>query len=284
MLLVVGILAPTSVFGCNALVGLRDIEEVTAAEAGTSPDASAEAAVASDTGSGSDTSLDAPVDSPSDVQPDVVEAGCAVIPGLVAWWRGEGNANEEVNGFNGAWTDGTATYAAGKSGQAFSLNAAAGGGFVSVPHAAALSLVIPFTISVWINAPGDSFRVVDKLTNGVNDGYLLDLNTTRQPRFISGAAYMQAPAGLAADTWHHVVAVAASTTSRKIYVDGVVAGELTTALAGPSAPTVPLRFGANSDSTSRFPGLVDEVALFDRALTSAEVASIYSRGSESLCR
>lgn len=50
------------------------------------------------------------------------------------------------------------------------------------------------------------------------------------------------------------------------------------------SPTVPLRFGADSDGTSRFAGFVDEVALFERALTASEVASIFAQGGDSLCR
>jgi hypothetical protein len=280
------ILLPPAIVGCNALVDLRDIDEApsTSGGADATPDSPVVGNDAGDGGSPADASADVRADVSLDAGADA-DGGCAVIPGLVAWWRGEDDANDEVGGRNGTWTDGTPTYVAGKSGKAFSLNAGGGGGFVNIPHDPALSLAIPFTISVWVNSPGDNLRIVDKLTNGVNDGYLLDLNTTRQPRFISGAGYMQAPSGLVnANTWHHVVAVAATTTSRTVYVDGVVAVVQTLDLSGPVAPNVPLRFGANGDGTSRFPGLADEIALFNRALTPAEVVSIYARGSESLCR
>lgn len=283
-----------AVVACDGVLGITD---VTVAD-GTATDASADAlhhddaaksdgathdgGVARDGSVGTDASTDAGGD---DAAADAGhDAGCTVIPGLVAWWRGENDANDELGNSNGTWSGGSA-YVAGASGQAFSLNQG-GGSFVTIPDAPGLELQVPFSISAWVNLPvaNASLRMVDKLTNGVNDGYLLDVANNSQPRFIGGPSYMQSPGSLTPNTWHHVAAVFESLTSRWIYVDGAPSVQMTAAVAtGPSKPAVPLHFGANTDGTATYPGALDEVALYNRALTAAEVKSIYDRGSLSLC-
>ena len=80
------------------------------------------------------------------------------------------------------------------------------------------------------------------------------------------------------DQWHHVVAVRAGDTwtDLRLYVDGeqVVLNDRTdlgeswsTALSG--------RIGAQSTTTSGFRGLLDEVAIWDRALTNAESLALF---------
>src|SRR5262249_24109805 len=68
-------------------------------------------------------------------------------PGLVSWWRGEGNAIDAVGGNNGTLVGGV-TYAAGKVGQAFSFN---GTDQVQVPSAANLNLTSALTLEAWID-------------------------------------------------------------------------------------------------------------------------------------
>lgn len=48
----------------------------------------------------------------------------------------------------------------------------------------------------------------------------------------------------------------------------------------------PLKVGADSQSPSLFPfeGLIDELAIYDRVLTSAEIASIFQAGSAGKCK
>src|SRR4051794_20668269 len=80
-------------------------------------------------------------------------AGAACIPpppGLVSWWRGEGNALDSVDGNNGTLLDGT-TFVAGEVGQGFSFATTNGG--VRMPASANLNVGTNagFTIEGWIN-------------------------------------------------------------------------------------------------------------------------------------
>src|SRR5262249_12080197 len=70
------------------------------------------------------------------------------LPGLVAWYPGEGNANNAIAGNNGALSGGIA-FVPGKVGQAFSFN-----GLDSYVQVAASSAIETQTISVeaWVNS------------------------------------------------------------------------------------------------------------------------------------
>ena len=74
--------------------------------------------------------------------------------------------------------------------------------------------------------------------------------------------------------WHHVVATYDGTSS-KLYVDGSLEGQV--AIAGTITPsTAPLAIGRNGiQDTDRFRGSIDDVRIYDRALSAAEVAILH---------
>ncbi len=74
----------------------------------------------------------------------------AAPPGLVGWWRGEGNADDALGANNGTAANGLG-YSAGEVGQAFNLDGV--DDEVQVPASASLS-VQSLTMEAWIN-PAD---------------------------------------------------------------------------------------------------------------------------------
>jgi hypothetical protein len=88
--------------------------------------------------------------------------------------------------------------------------------------------------------------------------------------------------------WHHVVCVRTGITSL-VYVDGNLDGSGTT-FTGQVADvsnTAMLRAGQNTcqccDGTRAFDGNLDEISLFNRALSADEVQSIFQAGSAGKC-
>lgn len=79
------------------------------------------------------------------------------------------------------------------------------------------------------------------------------------------------------NTWYHVMCTADGTTLRQ-YVNGV---ETATVAAGAiSNPSNVLRIGNGSDVTTRYlNGIVDDVRIYNRTLTAAEVKTIYKQRS-----
>lgn len=76
--------------------------------------------------------------------------------------------------------------------------------------------------------------------------------------------------------WHHVVLTYDGTNAR-LYTDGVLQATLATAFS--PATSVAFTIGANSSLTENFHGNVDELAVFNYALTAQQISGFYQAGS-----
>ena len=82
-------------------------------------------------------------------------------------------------------------------------------------------------------------------------------------------------------TWTHVAATFDATTI-KVYINGVEVG--IKAFAFPLVdsafdPAFPMLIGTDTTNNRWFDGLIDEVSLYNRALTGAEILAIFNAGS-----
>jgi hypothetical protein len=223
---------------------------------------------------GGSTLVDAPIPFP-----DNGVAGSLDMTSNAVLYHFDGNANDTSGNAQNGTEIGSPTYAAGLMGQALSLNGVSQ--YIEVPDSPTTKITGNISISVWVNMTltGDTFqRVVDKsTTSSGSGGYALYINTDGQPRFaLSGVQTTGAATGLiTAGTWHHVVATYDGTFAL-LYVDGVRV-ETSTALPNPGSSTAPLVIGAASWTAARdFNGLMEELAIWSRALTHGEIYQIYS--------
>lgn len=100
----------------------------------------------------------------------------------------------------------------------------------SGPDAASLALAPDadlssgLTLECWVKPaklPGNGARLLDKITPGGSDGFLLDTFPGNSLRFICGERMLQHPEAVPADQWTHVVAVAdPSAGGCRLYVNG----------------------------------------------------------------
>ncbi len=90
---------------------------------------------------------------------------------------------------------------------------------------------------------------------------------------------------LSTGTWAHV-AVVYNGTDIRIYVDGALSENGSdnpkTYSSGIYNGTADVRVGGRDGSSNYFDGLMDEVAIFDRALSAEEIADIYNYGIRDL--
>jgi Concanavalin A-like lectin/glucanases superfamily len=136
-----------------------------------------------------------------------------------------------------------------------------------------------FNLSTLPDSAGRIFALVAK-SQGGND-LDMQINTDNTLRFYtdggSSTAYTFSPA-LATSTWYHFAVTFddAGGGFRRLYVNGVfVAGQTGQAAHGTSGNE--LSIGESLVFTNRhFAGLIDEVAVFDRALTTTEIGNIYA--------
>jgi hypothetical protein len=109
----------------------------------------------------------------------------------------------------------------------------------------------------------------------------IGFGTTGLKNEISNQVDMCGNTSVADGQWHHIVALYDG-ASKAIYVDGVL-DAYTNAWGTVSANNYPVRIGENAEVTGRqFNGTIDEVALFSRALSAAEIQELYRRGTSTV--
>jgi hypothetical protein len=182
-------------------------------------------------------------------------------------------------------TDNGATYgASGRFNSALSFDGL--NSYVDCGNSASLRLNSGGTIEAWIYPLSDGEnhfgRIVDKSVNSTagGSGYEFDIEATNNLGLnINGqAADLHTTSGvLTLDAWNHVVATFDGAHWR-IYSNGVeVANNSSTILPPNVAATV--RIGNRAGYTDRtFNGSIDEVAIYNRALSATEIADHYKRG------
>ncbi len=78
------------------------------------------------------------------------------------------------------------------------------------------------------------------------------------------------------NNWHHIAATCSASGSIKLYKDGSRILSATAPQTNSNSSSNTFKIGANSDTTLPFGGYLDEVAIFNRELTSTEVSNIIS--------
>jgi hypothetical protein len=146
----------------------------------------------------------------------------------------------------------------------------------------ALSGTTDFALEAWVNTTSTAYGMVlqQRYQQGYNGEYEFGVNADGTLSFMiyGGGGYQFSfnstnTALLVNDgNWHHVVAVR-SGTSGLLYVDGSLVGSATGPVA-PLDPTFEVGIGADlRDFVSYFAGAICEVAIYNHALTSAQVAT-----------
>jgi len=152
------------------------------------------------------------------------------------------------------------------------------------------------TFSVWLKTSVTGTQVVLGTRNVNTNGWVIqiELNTILFYNVLGGAnkGIYTTAANLTDGDWHHLVIVRAGTGNNKIYVNGV-SQTLNTTTFGDENLTDPqssldLLIGAGYNTGGVlyrfFDGLIDEVAIWDTALTSTQVSEIYNATGTNLTK
>ena len=209
------------------------------------------------------------------------------VSGVVSWWAAEGNA-ADIQGTNEGALVGDASFAPGKVGQAFSFDG--NGDAVTVPHSGSLDLSSAITIEAWVKVDsftkdwqaivtkGDSAWRLHRFGDSNNVAFGTSGLTTG-----NGGPDLAGATDVADGQWHHVVGTYDGTT-KALYVDGALDAS-TTASGLISTNAYPVMIGENAELHGRhFDGLIDEVVLYDRALSAEEVEAAFNAGGSGKCR
>lgn len=213
----------------------------------------------------------------------------APVSGLIGWWKGENNANDSAGGNNGALRNG-ASFGPGRVGQAFEFTPGANQ-FVEIPDAPNQNPANAFTIETWVYVSANPSTDLGVITSKQNPSALqYQLETYLVPGRLSFRTVISVPAGLVyfygnttvqLNTWYHV-AMTYDNAMLKLYVNGTLDGSA--AATGPITPIgEPMRIGGVGTGPWDFAGKVDELSLYDRALSASEIQGIIAAGSGGKC-
>lgn len=219
---------------------------------------------------------------------------CAPPPNdIVSWWRAENDATDYVDDNHGVLMNG-ATFASGRVGQAFNLDGV--NDFVRVPDSSLWAFgASPFTVALWVNF--DSIRggapnmipnvfVAQDEGGGNTNKWMLYRSSSGLTWHINGPAigpvFLAAPFSPTTGNWYHV-GLTRSGNLHTFFVNGAVIGTVNDSRAIPNV-AYDLTIGqAEGYSGSYFDGRIDELSIFQRALSQAEMLSIFLAGSSGMC-
>ena len=197
--------------------------------------------------------------------------------GLVGWWRGNGDANDSSgNGPDGTLVSGVG-FTNGVYGEAFSF--VGNPNRVVVPDSVDFALTNSLSIGAWVYQTANSWGVVSRAGNQpYSNVYSLGSNDAGQFGFfinsLSASDGVYAP--ITYNQWTQVTGTLdGNTGDMRLYINGVLAAQkFTTVRPGILNPGLSPTLGIGNDpSSGGFPfiGLVEEVVLYSRALTTNEV-------------
>jgi hypothetical protein len=204
--------------------------------------------------------------------------------GPVGWWKfdegtGTNIFDSSTNGNNGfleggslssCWIEGILSNALQFGGVTTN--------WVTIPYNASLVPTQAFTLTAWVKPPTNNEFDIENWDDSYNGNYLLEV-------FPYGASFSLSSTGgfiayppypyvvnWVTNTWHHFAGVYTGTNAI-LYVDGSEAGTMTVTGGITPVPN-PLIFGWPDPLYDQ--GSADDIRLYDRALSSNEVAALFN--------
>jgi hypothetical protein len=152
-----------------------------------------------------------------------------------------------------------------------------GSAYGSVAENSSLEMTNQLTVSFWLDPNANTNHdpsVIEKLY----DWDVKLSGSKRFPQFTShGGGYATLNYSLPLNTWHHIV-FTFNSGAVKGYVDGAPVGFLTNTFTGGSLPqwAYGLSIGTDSSKSNYLIGTLDDVRVYNRALSAADVAALYA--------
>jgi hypothetical protein len=224
-------------------------------------------------------------------------------PGMIAWWPGDANAHDIVAGNHGTMLNG-ATFGPGLVGPAFQLDGI--NDFVNVPHDEGLNVGTgDFTVDLWVNFSSTAGEqvLIEKYVEVTLDpqpwpernGWCLTKLADNRILFVGSPAFhnreFTVPI-IPTQTWV-LVALTRSGSTLTLYWNGQLLQSVDYAVTDLSSD-VSLKLGhrgspedtpGSTDPRGFYlNGLIDEVELYDRALTPTEIAELFATGNHGKCK
>jgi Concanavalin A-like lectin/glucanases superfamily len=228
-------------------------------------------------------------DLPPDLAADLAPEGPGTtLPTPVAYWRldsAPGNATPDDLGRNGGRLINGATVTAMAAPLTFgnpgAVALAGNGDYVSLGVLGLPGLNSPKSVSVWFFTGEDvssiqrkNIMTIENLTAGQSIHLGLEYGAVAVWRWTSASASIAAPTRATLQQWHHI-GYTFNGQQHVLYLDGASVGSIGFDLNAVATTEVYLGLYHPTDGSSeRFSGRIDDVRIYDRALTAAQIAAL----------
>lgn len=216
------------------------------------------------------------------INPSVRPGLCINAPEtMIGWWKMNNSITDDsVSASVGSATN--ITVAVGQNGQANQAYAFDGStSFLQIPSNSTLSTSMQ-TVSLWVNtSPATGTRVFAATRGGASSGWLLaNVNSAITLDCGTSSNRYSSNTSLTANTWMLLTGVCAQDGTVALYINGVAAGAGTTVNRASMASSTNLVIGRDSYTPQYYTaGSFDDVRVYKRALTAAEVQDLYTQGA-----
>ena len=207
--------------------------------------------------------------------------GAGVSPsGMVNWWPADGTPVDIYGGLIGTPRGGF-SYAAGETGQGFHFD-----GSTAVVNLTATNIPVPWTACMWVyrqNTPQTSAALLADNTYSLK---LEQYSNTFNVGFtqLGVADYVFSPAySVPVNTWTHLAFVGTS-SGVSLYANGVLKASLPNSIPLPRTYIGAAYVTSPGKYIDFMLGTLDEIMLFNRALSVPEIGSIYNAGGAGLVK
>ena len=221
------------------------------------------------------------------------QIGCVTPPAnLVSWWPGDSNALDVESGHNGVLKNG-ATFVAGNVDSAFGFDGV--DDYVEVADSPDWHFTGDFAIDAWVKIADTTktylfvsqgqnvsnrmlFAYGGSAGNGIQFTLVIGGSNVLILRELSNVSWI-------ANAWTHVAVTREANTFR-IYRDGNLVGSQTLAVTYPDYAGL-VNFGRQEFTTASnfyLDGALDEIEVFNRALSATEIQQIITAGVEGKCK
>lgn len=154
------------------------------------------------------------------------------------------------------------------------------GGHVSIPDNASIDFVNkPFSIEAWIDPSSFGFflRIFDKVGASTPNGYGLDM--TSAGIRMTGSVNLFAPFAFQEGQTYYVTATSDGAGTGNLYIDGNLIDSGVYLSANPFTSPASIGDSGNSPGCCAFDGVIDELAVYNYALSPQQVDAHYTNGA-----
>jgi len=201
--------------------------------------------------------------------------------GLVGAWcpsiSGSGNLLPDLSGYgnNGTLTNMAANdWVSAQYGRALDFDGS--NDFVTIADANHLDVTGPVTLSMWVRGTSNANKVLAE--KGVNGSLVMQPNGANQFYLLDGNASPVSVTGIGNlifdGSWRHLCGLFDG-TNRSLYVSGTA--YVSTAMNTPTANAGAFVFGGRTGGVAAWTGQIDDVRIYNRALTPSEIRLLAQR-------